>query len=308
MPPSSSAGATSLVKIVVWRSTSSRTCVADRRGAVSAGSRPSGAAGADPGLDLLLEARRRAPGSTRRGSTQKIARNFARSRSGAAGSSASASTRALKSSHDSSRFRNRPGPCSPACRCSAARSWTNATRRAATVAASDARERSTVPAALAVLTARCHACGERVRRRVRRRVARRLAVLRAADERRPGRHPPLPAAHDGAVRDRGPGHGPGARPHQGRAAHHGRGVVPLPGAPVLRDGAVHHQAVTRGTRRVPARVRRAGAPEDLRRRAGRAASPRSSTTRASWSGPTRASRSSASSRAWWAARRRSCSS
>ena len=36
--------------------------------------------------------------------------------------------------------------------------------------------------------------------------------------------------------------------------------------------------------------------------------PRSSTTRASSSGPTRASRSSASSRAWWVARRRSCSS
>ena len=40
---------------------------------------------------------------------EKIARNFARSRSGRAGSSARARTRALKSSHDSSRFRNRPG-------------------------------------------------------------------------------------------------------------------------------------------------------------------------------------------------------
>ena len=54
------------------------------------------------------------------------------------------------------------------------------------------------------------------------------------------------------------------------------------GAPVPRDGAVHHQAVARGTRRLPARVRRARAPEDLRRRAGRLGAGRWSTTRASW--------------------------
>ena len=41
---------------------------------------------------------------------EKIARNFARSSSGRSASSASASTRALKSSQDSSRFRSRCGP------------------------------------------------------------------------------------------------------------------------------------------------------------------------------------------------------
>ena len=71
-----------------------------RRATVGAGGRrrrrPPGPSGRPP-----------APGRTRRGSGQKMARNLARSSSGTRSSSARASTRSLKSSQDSSRLRYR---------------------------------------------------------------------------------------------------------------------------------------------------------------------------------------------------------
>ena len=88
----------------------------------------------------------------------------------------------------------------------------------------------------AVLTSGDGARRQRGRRRVRHRLARRLDLLRCDDVGRPRTGRALPPAHDGAVRGRGAGARPVARPDPGRpAAHHG-GVLRGPGSPVPPDG------------------------------------------------------------------------
>ena len=117
--------------------------------------------------------------------------------------------------------------------------------------------------------ARGNPCRERRRRCVRGGVPRRVPVLRPADERRARRHPLVPAPDHGPVRRGGSRHGARTRPDQGWASPHGHRRVRRPGGPLPRDGAVHHPALARGPHRLPARVRRPGAAEDLRRRARR---------------------------------------
>ena len=105
MPCSSSSGRTSSRKHAACRSAMAG-CASRCGPAARAGDRPSALRTAGR-CRRGASARPPAPCRTRRGCDAKIARNLARSSSGWLGSSASASTRALKSSQDSSRLRNR---------------------------------------------------------------------------------------------------------------------------------------------------------------------------------------------------------